>query len=104
MSRVAEITNFSEQESFIANNERAVLFFGSERCGHCRNMVPVIERMTTQYPSVAFGHVEVTRVKVDNVNGVPVFVNYLRKVPVNVIIGASPQELTSAIETNLLPY
>lgn len=73
-NRVIEITNFNEHESFIANNEKVVLFFGSIRCPHCRNMGPVVEKMAEQYPTVAFGHIEVT--EVENVNGVPVFVGY----------------------------
>jgi len=104
MSHVVELTDFSQQESFIATNPRALIFFGSNSCGHCRNMIPVIERMTSIYPTVAFAHVEVTNVKVNNVGGVPVFVIYLSTVPVDVILGASPEDLSSAIEKNLLPY
>ena len=104
MSRVVEITDFTDQESFIAKNKRAVIFFGSDRCSHCRNMIPVINRMVSQYPSVGFAHVEVTKVKANNVNGVPVFVIYLSEVPVDIVLGASPGSLSESIEKNLLPY
>jgi thiol-disulfide isomerase/thioredoxin len=101
-NRVIEITNFNEHESFIANNKRAVIFFGSIKCGHCRNMVPVVGKMAEQYPTVAFGHIEITEVEVENVDGVPVFVGYKDQIPIDMVLGASPKTLTNMIETKLV--
>lgn len=102
MSRVLEITNLQEHDSFIANNDLAVIFFGSDRCQHCRNMVPVVENLADQYPSVAFAHIEVTKVKVENIKGVPAFVGYKMGNPVDIVIGADPEQLIDMIETKLL--
>jgi thiol-disulfide isomerase/thioredoxin len=102
MSRVFEITNFDEHEAFIANNDKAVIFFGSRGCPHCRNMVPIIEEMANKYKTVAFAHIEVSEVEVENVDGVPVFVGYRMHVPVGVVLGASPNKITNMIETKLL--
>lgn len=99
-----EITNYPEHEEFINKNERAVIFFGSNQCGHCRHMVPEIEKMRAQYPTVNFAHVEVTKVRVNNVGPVPIFVNYLRGVPVDIVLGADPKKLSQSIETKLVAY
>lgn len=101
-NRVIEITNSNENDSFIANNNKAIIFFGSIRCPHCRNMVPVFDKMAQQYPSIAFAHVEVTEVEVENINGVPVFVAYKNHIPVDSVVGASPQSLTKMIQTKLM--
>lgn len=101
-NRVIEITNFNEHESFIANNDKEVLFFGSIRCSHCHKMVPIVEKIAEQYPTVAFGHIEVTEVEVENVDGVPVFVGYKNQIPIDIVVGASPNKLTNMIENKLL--
>jgi len=102
MPRVTEITNFNDHESFIHNNDRGVIFFGSEGCHHCHNMGPFVEELSEKYPNVAFSHVEVSSVDVDHVNGVPVFVGYKLHEPIDVVLGANKKSLVSMIETKLL--
>jgi len=97
-----EITDVVQHDSFIAKNPRGIMFYGSVRCPHCRNMKPVVDRMIQQYPSVAFSHVETTQVEVIHVDGVPVFVGYKNGSPVDVVIGASPEDLKDLIEKKLL--
>lgn len=99
---VTEITNFDEHESFIANNDRAVLFFGSIVCSHCRAMAPIVEKLSKYYPTVKFAHIEVSEVKVENVEGVPVFVGYKYKTPVGKVLGSDQKMLINMIETELL--
>lgn len=94
MSTVREITHMSEHDGFIANNPSAMIFFGSIRCGHCQDIKPVFDQLARQYPTVAFGHVETTRVKCENVDGVPVFVGYKNQRALEPILGANEQELT----------
>ncbi len=102
MSRVIEIRSYSDQESFIRNNPSGVIFFGSYRCPHCQDMVPVFEDLTRQYPNVGFAHVEITKVEVENVNGVPVFVGYRNKVPIDIVLGADEDKLFDMINNQLL--
>ena len=102
MSRIIEINNFDEHEAFISNNERGIIFFGSVRCSHCRNITPVVEKLSVQYPSIRFGHVEVTEVDVENIKGVPVFVAYKMQVPIDVAIGPNAKSLATWVETKLL--
>jgi len=100
MTSVSEITNAPEHDYFIIQNPRALIFFGSERCGHCREMNPVYEQLARAYPTVAFAHIEVSKVKTDNIDGVPVFVGYRDGEYVNMVVGARKKELLLLI-TNL---
>ena len=97
MPSVVEITNGPEHDSFINQNQRAIIFFGSDRCGHCREMASVYQQLTRAYPSVAFAHVEVSRVKTENIDGVPVFVGYSNGGYVDTVLGANKKELLSLI-------
>lgn len=97
MSHVAEITNYDQQTSFINNNPKGIIFFGSSRCHHCADMIPVVQDLSQKYPSVAFAHVETTKVKVDNVDGVPVFVAYKSSVPIDVLVGADDEKLRDIV-------
>lgn len=102
MAQVFEITNVVQHDSFIANNRSGVMFYGSKRCPHCRNMKPVIERMAQKYPSVAFSHVETTEVEVVHINEIPVFIGYKNGVPIDIVMGADSDGLTQLIEKKLL--
>lgn len=101
MSNVIEITNSDESDLFIANNIRGIIFFGSVRCPHCRTMTPIYEELANKYASLAFAHVETSKVEVDNLDGVPVFVAYKDHVPIDTVIGARPEALTALIQQKL---
>lgn len=102
MSRVVEINSVEAQNSFITNNSRALIFFGSNKCNHCRSMVPIFDKLSKKYTSVAFGHVEVTKVKVENLVGVPVFVAYKDHGPIDSVLGSKEQAIIKMIESRLL--
>ena len=102
MSRVNEITNSDESDYFIANHPRCVIFFGSVRCPHCRNMTPIYNELANKYTSVSFAHVETSLVEVDNLDGVPVFVGYKDGVPIDVVLGARSDALNNMIQQKLL--
>lgn len=100
---VTEITNFDQHESFIDHNPRTVIFFGSAACGHCQTITPVFNSLASQYPHIAFGHVETTKVKALNIRGVPVFVGYCNHQPVEIVLGADKQELKKMLDGKLCP-
>ena len=102
MSRVVEINSVNAQNSFISSNSRAVIFFGSERCGHCRSMKLLFNKLSNKYTNISFGHIEVTKVKVANLQGVPVFVAYRDHNPLDSVVGSKEQELIKMIETRLM--
>ena len=98
MSTVREITHMAEHDALIANNTSAIIFFGSIRCGHCQDITPVFGQLARQYPGVAFGHVETTRVKCENVDGVPVFVGYKNQRPLTPVLGADEPALRRMLQ------
>ena len=97
MSTVREITHMAEHDAFIKNNPSAVLFFGSNRCGHCKDITPFFGQLSKQYPNVAFGHVETTRVKTEGADAVPVFVGYKNGRPLPPVLGADEQGLKALV-------
>lgn len=101
-SKVSEIADTEDERVFITGNDRCIIFFGAEFCGHCIAMITVVDDMCKKYPSIAFAHVETTKVKCASVSGTPVFVCYKKGKPVHVVLGADPQGLTSVITTKLL--
>ena len=100
-TRVIEITNSDESDIFIKNNNLCVIFYGSVRCPHCRTMSPIYDNLAEKYKTIAFGHVETSKIKVDNLDGVPVFVGYKYQEPFDQVIGANPDALIEMINTML---
>lgn len=101
MSEVVELNNYIDHDNFIDNNNKCVIFFGSQFCHHCHDMISVFEQLSKDYPSIAFGHIEVTKIKVENVDGVPVFVIYKNKTPIDLVLGANKDKLLNIIKTKL---
>jgi thiol-disulfide isomerase/thioredoxin len=95
------ISNVADHNRVIDEYDRLVIFFGSSSCSHCRNMAPIFEKLAREYPSVAFAKVDISKVKVANVDAVPVFVGYKNGVPVEVMLGATRDELIKMIKNDL---
>lgn len=93
-ANIVEISTFDEHESFINNNPKCIIFFGSHRCPHCVSAKPLIEDLARKHPQVKFAHVEVSQVKTENITGVPAFVGYNNGQPIDVVLGASPNSLS----------
>lgn len=101
MSYITEITDEYQHNSFIDNNPKCVMFFGSRMCGHCQHMKPLVNNLSKQYPNVKFAHVETTEVPTVHTDAVPVFVIYKYSRPVDKVLGADADKLTSSIQNNL---
>lgn len=100
---VKEIITVEDHDNFIAQNDKCVMFFGSQKCQHCRAMVPVIANLAKKYPGVKFSHVEITKTTVEGIDeGVPVFVGYKNHVAVDKVLGADQDGITHMIEGELL--
>jgi thioredoxin-like negative regulator of GroEL len=98
MSNMREITHKAEHDAFITNNPSAVLFFGSALCGHCQDIKPFFKKLAVQYPNVAFGHVEVSSVKTEGADSVPIFVGYKNGRPLQPVLGADEEGLRSLVQ------
>lgn len=92
-----EITTADEQDRFVANNRKCVIFMGSVKCGHCISAKPFVENLIKKYPNVKFAHVEVSKVKVDGLKGVPVFIGYRNGDAVNVVTGYRQRDLEAMV-------
>lgn len=91
---VTEIRSRSHHDNFTSGNQRAVVFFGSKGCGHCKRMVPVINDMSKNNPHIKFAHVETSEIETEGLDGsVPKFVGYKEGEPVRVVRGADVPDL-----------
>jgi thiol-disulfide isomerase/thioredoxin len=72
-----EIGTYQELQRFIEINKNVVVFIGSLKCGHCRNIHPEIVKLTPRYNHIKFVHIEVSKFdrmeKLNISQGVPVF-------------------------------
>lgn len=105
---MVEITDETQYNKFITTNDKCFVFFGSERCPHCRNIKPAIEKMVSQYPDVKFCHIEVTSKTVNIIPekyrkvGYPLFICYRNKTLVGNVIGEDEPGVIEMIENNLI--
>ena len=78
-------------------SNKVMIFFGSDYCPHCHDMKDFYSSLPSKYPSCKFGYVETSQIEVDNLDGVPVFVLYRNCVPVDKVVGASPDKVTNLL-------
>lgn len=98
MDRIVELNNYEEHNNFINSNPSCVIFFGSQNCGHCKNMVIPFEDLAEKYSNVGFAHVEVNKTPtIGTDNGVPIFVGYKNKQPFDQILGANNNALSTMV-------
>lgn len=93
-----EINSDAEEHQFIKNNSRAVIFFGSANCGHCRDITPWFEDLVNKYGSIAFGHVETSRIPVADMDGAPTFAGYTDGVPTHMVLGADKPKILKMLD------
>lgn len=100
---VKEIVTKEDHDNFISNNNSGIMFFGSHKCPHCRDMVPVINNMAKQYPNVKFSHAEVTKLTTEDLHeGLPQFIAYKNHRPVDRVLGADPEGIINMMNINNL--
>src|SRR5438132_8823209 len=100
MAQIVEITNGVQHQDFIRNNRAGVIFFGKSTCPHCQAMTPYFSELARRYSGrVKFGHVEVSRVEVKDIDGVPVFVVYRNGAPVDRVVGEDKDGLRNLIDS-----
>lgn len=98
---MVEINDADDFDSFLQNNKKGIVFFGSLSCGHCRSITPYVQELVKQYPDIGFAHVETSRVRTNNLKGVPVFCAYKNGQAVDKVVGANKPALQSMIATKL---
>jgi thiol-disulfide isomerase/thioredoxin len=102
MSRIGtgmtEIASVEQYDDFVHRNNKCLVFYGSENCGHCQHIKPVVYQLVKQYPGIKFAHVEVTKVHVDNLDGVPIFVGFRKGTGVDKVEGADQKALMHLLD------
>lgn len=91
-----EITSLEQYNDFI-QKPKVLIFFGSQFCGHCQDIKPFVYQLASKYGNIKFGHVEVTKVHVDNLEGVPVFYGFHSGEAVDKVEGADKNALTDLL-------
>jgi len=97
MSSVTEILNSQYHDTFLKNNNYVIMFYGSEHCGHCIKMKPIVENLARNNRNLVFGHVETSKTKVQGLEGVPTFIGYVNGQLYEIIVGADQAKLNQLI-------
>jgi len=100
-NNVQEITNVEDHDSFIQNNDKCIMFFGSNKCKKCNNMTQTFDDIAKNYPQIKFSHVEVTKTTVENLgNSLPIIVCYKNNVPVGKVVTPDKNGIINMINDN----
>lgn len=100
-SNVQRINNVEDHDDFIQNNDKCIMYFGSQNCQKCRTMMPVFEDVARNYPNVKFSYVDVAKTNVEDLGQeLPVFVCYKNNNPVGKIIGTNKNGIINMIQNN----
>jgi thioredoxin-like negative regulator of GroEL len=100
-NNVQEIKTVEDHDGFIENNDKCIMFFGSNRCSKCGDMTAIYNDMARNYPQIKFSHVEVTKTTVEDLgDSLPVFVCYKNNTPVGKVIGADKNGIVNMINNN----
>jgi thiol-disulfide isomerase/thioredoxin len=94
---MTEIISAQDLDKFTASHPRAVVFYGSVSCGHCRSITPLVNQLVGEYPTVSFAHCETSRIDVTNLEGIPTFIGYRDNQPVQRVLGADPDSLVDMV-------
>src|SRR5437879_3828937 len=100
-NNVREIITVEDHDSFIKNNSKCIMFFGSNTCKKCDSMNPIFDDIAKNYPWIQFSHVEVNNTIVQNLNDVlPVFVCYKNNIPIGKVVGTDKNGIINMIQNN----
>jgi thioredoxin 1 len=100
-NNIQEITYVEDHDSFIQNNDKCIMFFGSNECKKCNSMSPIFDDIAKNYPQIKFSRVEVTETTIENLGkDLPVVVCYKNNVPVGKVIGTNKNGIINMIQTN----
>jgi len=98
-----EIKTYQELQRFIEINKNVVVFIGSLKCGHCRNIHPEIVKLTPRYNHIKFVHIEVSKFdrmeKLNISQGVPVFDFYKNGIYNSRVEGADLDAIINKIQS-----
>lgn len=56
MREFTELTNISEVDAFIAENQLAFLFISRHNCSVCHALLPQVQKLMEKFPDIELGH------------------------------------------------
>ena len=102
--KVQELGNKAEFEAFLARDadKLHVVDFNATWCGPCRQMKPIFEKMSAEFPDVVFGAADVDVIGDEinsryDISSIPAFKLLRNGEVVADIVGANPGGLKAAI-------
>jgi thiol-disulfide isomerase/thioredoxin len=98
---VTELVGRKMHDNFLAQNQFAIVFYGSKNCPHCVSFAPIIKSMAENVKNIPFGHVEATQTNVIGVKGFPTTVGFINSTIFDQVIGADTNGLKTMIEKML---
>jgi thioredoxin 1 len=96
--------NETSYNDLIKSDKLTVIKFFGTRCGPCKVLAPVLERVTKNYPDVNFGEVDIDQERNVTINegirGVPAVIFYKNGQPLDRLVGLHPiQNYINKIES-----
>lgn len=102
-NNVEEISYVEDHDDFTQDNNKCVIFFGSNKCKRCNNMSQTFDDIAKSYPQIKFSHVEVTKTTVENLgNSLPVIVCYKNGIPVGKVVTTDKNSINNMIQNNFV--
>ena len=98
---ITELNGNEEYDRFLQQHQYSLIFFGSDSCPHCHEIAPFVEELAHNYPQLAVAHIEVTRVEVKGLPGVPVFLLYQGRQVIGTQVGADEEKLWALLQEQL---
>ena len=97
-SKVIEITNGEEYNTFKNAHHRGIIFYGADWCDACTQIHPMYTRIANRYHKhVAMAHADITVCKLD-FSRIPVFVSYYKGKELDSIEGADVEGLKQLVK------
>ncbi|EAS66808.2 hypothetical protein DDB_G0294489 [Dictyostelium discoideum AX4] len=104
MSKVIHVTSNEELDKYL-QHQRVVVDFSAEWCGPCRAIAPVFDKLSNEFTTFTFVHVDIDKVNthpiVKEIRSVPTFYFYVNGAKVSEFSGANEATLRSTLEANI---
>lgn len=98
MSKVIEITNLDQYETFKQAHRRGIIFYGAGWCHACKEIEPLYTRIANRYHKrIAMAHVDIDVCKLE-FSKVPVFVSFRKGTQLDSMIGADNEGLKEFVK------
>ncbi|ODQ81236.1 hypothetical protein BABINDRAFT_29516, partial [Babjeviella inositovora NRRL Y-12698] len=105
-SKLTELSSLREFNKFVGVPQLSVIDFYATWCGPCKAMSPILEKFASDFEAegVKFGKVDVDQAQSIaaeyGVTGMPTFILLKDGAKVDKVVGAAPQKLLDAINSN----